>query len=318
MADDAAGYVELENIAALRFAETDRSRIIVIALSNDRVLPDATGHTDNRPSQREGVHECLEAERIKYAIRLPANQVVQNRIGYLLKRPVGRPPNEVRRYYANFTYRAASWSKLRRVIAKVEWHPGELVPRVGFIVTNMSRPAERVVAFYNKRGTCEQWIKEGKGAIKWTRLSRRTFAANAVRLQLRALADRREGREPRPLRRLPDGRGRHSPAKCSRRYCGRSQNYYRSRHPRQRETTNGHAFKATDGRSASDASENGQIKLSTAGRSVTVKAVVRAASLSCHNEGKAPKFTRNRGHLGNLGRGDACTGAVPWTRKKRV
>ena len=52
----------------------------------------------------------------------------------------------------------------------------------------MSRPAERVVAFYNKRGTCEQWIKEGKGAIKWTRLSCRTFAANAVRLQLHALA----------------------------------------------------------------------------------------------------------------------------------
>src|SRR6516225_3800916 len=135
-----------------------------------------------------GVYECLEAERIKYAIRLPANQVLQNRIGYLLKRPVGRPPNEVRRYYANFTYQAASWTKSRRVIAKVEWHPGELYPRVGFIVTNMSRPAERVVAFYNKRGTCEQWIKEGKGAIKWTRLSCRTFAANAVRLQLHALA----------------------------------------------------------------------------------------------------------------------------------
>jgi Transposase DDE domain group 1 len=49
------------------------------------------------------------------------------------------------------------------VVAKVEWHPGELYPRVGFIVTNMSRPAERVVAFYNQRGTCEQWIKEGKG-----------------------------------------------------------------------------------------------------------------------------------------------------------
>src|SRR2546423_5053380 len=44
------------------------------------------------------------------------------------------------------------------------------------IVTNMSRPAENVVAFYNKRGTCEQWIKEGKGAIKWTRLSCRSFA----------------------------------------------------------------------------------------------------------------------------------------------
>jgi hypothetical protein len=104
------------------------------------------------------------------------------------KRPVGRPPNEVRRFHANFTYQAGSWTKPRRVIAKVEWHPGELYPRVGFIVTNLSRPAERVVAFYNKRGTCEQWIKEGKDAIKWTRLSCRTFAANAVRLQLHALA----------------------------------------------------------------------------------------------------------------------------------
>ncbi len=132
-----------------------------------------------------GVYECLEAERVKYAIRIPTNQVLQNRIGYLLKRPVGRPPNEVRRYYANFTYQAASWTKPRRVIAKVEWHPGELVPRLGFIVTNMSRPAERVVAFYNKRGTCEQWIKEGKGVIKWTRLSCRSFTANAV---LHALA----------------------------------------------------------------------------------------------------------------------------------
>ena len=121
-----------------------------------------------------GVYEFLEAERIKYEIRLPANQILQARIGYLLKRPVGRPPNEVRRFHANFTYQAGSWTKPRRVIAKVEWHSGELYPRVGFIVTNMSRQPERVVAFYNKRGTCEQWIKEGKGAIKWTRLSERS------------------------------------------------------------------------------------------------------------------------------------------------
>jgi hypothetical protein len=113
---------------------------------------------------------------------------LQDRIGYLLKRPVGRPPEEVRRYCASFTYQAGSWKKPRRVVAKVEWHPGELYPRVGFIVTNLARPAERVVAFYNQRGTAEQWIKEGKGAIKWTRLSCRTFAANAVRLQLHVLA----------------------------------------------------------------------------------------------------------------------------------
>jgi Transposase DDE domain group 1 len=48
--------------------------------------------------------------------------------------------------------------------------------------------AERVVPFYNQRGMAEQWIKEGKGAIKWTRLSCRSFAANALRLQLHVLA----------------------------------------------------------------------------------------------------------------------------------
>ena len=65
---------------------------------------------------------------------------------------------------------------------------GELYPRVGFIVSNLARAAERVVVFYNQRGTAGQWIREGKGAIKWTRLSCRTFAADAVRLQLHVLA----------------------------------------------------------------------------------------------------------------------------------
>jgi hypothetical protein len=58
------------------------------------------------------VYEFLEAERINYAIRLPAN-ILQHRIGYLLKRPVGRPSNEVRRFHANFTYQAGSWTKPR-------------------------------------------------------------------------------------------------------------------------------------------------------------------------------------------------------------
>jgi len=105
-----------------------------------------------------------------------------------LTRPVGRPPNHVRRYYASFSYQAGSWDKKRRVVARAEWHPGELYPRVGFIVTNLSRSAERVVAFYNHRGTAGQYIKEGKQAIKWTRLSCRKFRNNEVRLQLHALA----------------------------------------------------------------------------------------------------------------------------------
>ena len=134
------------------------------------------------------LYEFLEAENYKYVIRLKANKVLQDCIAHLLTRPVGRPPNHVRRYYANFSYQAKSWGRKRRVVAKVEWHPGELYPRVGFIVTNLSRPAKRVVAFYNHRGTAEQHIKEGKYAIKWTRLSCRKFRNNEVRLQLHALA----------------------------------------------------------------------------------------------------------------------------------
>jgi len=75
------------------------------------------------------------------------------------------------------------------VVAKVEFHPGELFPRVGFMVTNRSLPNERVLAFYNDRGAAEQHIKEGKYAIKWTRLSGMKFAANEARLQLHALAN---------------------------------------------------------------------------------------------------------------------------------
>ncbi len=74
------------------------------------------------------------------------------------------------------------------MVAKVEWHRDDLYPRVGFIVTHLSRSAERVVKFYNQRGTAEQWIKEGKHAINGTRLSCQSFRNNAGRLQLHALA----------------------------------------------------------------------------------------------------------------------------------
>jgi len=88
---------------------------------------------------------------------------------------VGRPSNAPLVWYAGFLYQAKSWDRARRVVAKVEWHNGELFPRVGFIVTNLKRPAKRVVRFYNQRGTAEQWIKEGKNAVKWTRLSAMTL-----------------------------------------------------------------------------------------------------------------------------------------------
>jgi hypothetical protein len=101
---------------------------------------------------------------------------------------VGRPSKKPVVWYYDFLYQAGTWDKPRRVVAKVEHHQGELFPRVGFIVTNLRRDSYDVVRFYNGRGTAEQWIKEGKNAVKWTRLSCHDFVDNQARLQLFALA----------------------------------------------------------------------------------------------------------------------------------
>ena len=130
----------------------------------------------------------LEAEYYGYAIRLKSNSLLEREIEHLLKRPMGRPPKKPIVRYHDFMYQAASWDKARRVVAKVEWHQGELFPRVGFIVTNLGGGAASVVWFYNGRGTTEQWIKEGKNAVNWTRLSCHDFVDNQARLQLFALA----------------------------------------------------------------------------------------------------------------------------------
>ena len=114
--------------------------------------------------------------------------MLSEEIDYLLTRPVGRPPKKPIVYSTDFDYQASTWNKPRRVVAKIEWPRDELYPRVGFIVTNLRRWAGDVVRFYNQRGTAEQWIQEGKYALKWTRLSCCRFAANQVRLQLFALA----------------------------------------------------------------------------------------------------------------------------------
>src|SRR5208283_2810627 len=109
-------------------------------------------------------------------------------IAELLIRPVGRPGHKPVVWYKGFLYRAASWTTARRVVAKIEHHAGELFPRLGFIVTNTQLANRKVVHFYNQRGKAEQWIKEGKQAVKMTRLSCHRFRSNEVRLWLSILA----------------------------------------------------------------------------------------------------------------------------------
>jgi hypothetical protein len=134
------------------------------------------------------IYEALEQRQVKYVIRLPANDNLERKVAQLLSRPVGRPSYKPVVRYKSFLYQAASWNRSRRVVAKVEFHFGELFPRVGFIVTNFRTSSRAVVRFYNKRGTAEQWIKEGKQAVAMTRLSCHRFRANEVRLWLSVIA----------------------------------------------------------------------------------------------------------------------------------
>jgi len=134
------------------------------------------------------IYEALEERGVKYAIRLPANESLERDVAELLPRPVERPSVKPLVEYKSALYQAASWKRGRRVVAKVEHHLGELFPRVGFLVSNLTLPSRALVRFYNKRGTAEQWIKEGKQAVKMTRLSCHRFRSNEVRLWLSVIA----------------------------------------------------------------------------------------------------------------------------------
>jgi hypothetical protein len=134
------------------------------------------------------IYDALEEHGVAYAIRIPAEDSLQRKVAEILFRPPGRPRHKPLVRYKSFAYQAGSWTKARRIVAKVEHHPGELFTRVGFIVANLSLPSRAVVRFYNRRGTAEQWIKEGKQAAHWTRLSCHRFRANEARLPLSLLA----------------------------------------------------------------------------------------------------------------------------------
>ena len=98
------------------------------------------------------LYEALEKRGVKYAIRIPSNDTLEQAVAELLTRSVGRPSYMPVVRYKSFRYQAASWTTARRVVAKVEFHFGEPFPRVGFIVTNLETDSCAVVRFYRAPG----------------------------------------------------------------------------------------------------------------------------------------------------------------------
>ena len=134
-------------------------------------------------------YDYCEEERITYFIRLPSNANLMRLLEPHLNRPVGRPPKSgIQVKIVDLHYQAKSWSRPRRVVAKIEWHRGELFPRIGFVVTNSRLPAGKVVKVYNGRAEIENRIKEGKNTLRWDKTSCQKFEANQARLQMGVLA----------------------------------------------------------------------------------------------------------------------------------
>ena len=77
------------------------------------------------------IYEALETRDVKYAIRIPSNDILEREVADLLTRPVGRPSHKPVVRYKSFRYQAASWTTARRVVAKVEWHCGGIVSSRG-------------------------------------------------------------------------------------------------------------------------------------------------------------------------------------------
>jgi hypothetical protein len=135
------------------------------------------------------IYEYCERNQITYFIRLRANENLKRLIAGHLTRPAGRMPKSgIQVKIIDFRYQAKSWEKPRRVVCKIEWHFGELFPRIGFIITNSRLPSPKVVKVYNGRGDVENRIKEGKNTLRWDKTSCHRFEANEARLKMGVLA----------------------------------------------------------------------------------------------------------------------------------
>ncbi len=134
------------------------------------------------------VEAKLEAERIRYVLGIGTNRVFKARVAGLVAKAQCRYERTSRpvSLRTSFWHRAKRWPHQRRILVKVDVTAQGL--NVRFMVTNRRGRAADLIAWYDDRGTAENWIKELKLDIHADRLSCHRFRANAFRLQLHSLA----------------------------------------------------------------------------------------------------------------------------------
>jgi hypothetical protein len=136
------------------------------------------------------LYKLCEKLDVDYVIRLKANQRLQ-RIAQEFENEM---TSEIDIYegrhvfYQEFTYKAASWDKSRKVMLKLEKPADQLLFIPTFVVTTLEETPKDTVEFYAKRGTMENYIKEGKLGFAFGKMSSTEFEINANKLQIAVLA----------------------------------------------------------------------------------------------------------------------------------
>jgi len=138
-----------------------------------------------------GLYEQCETNGTSYVIRLKDNITLRK-----LSCDLDAELSEITKtnmvdyaeVYGEFLYQAGSWDYPRRVVCKIEKPAGQMVHMRTFIVTNMDSPPERLIKFYYKRGSMENFIKEGKNGFDFAAVSSGSEVVNANRFQIHVLA----------------------------------------------------------------------------------------------------------------------------------
>lgn len=111
----------------------------------------------------------LEKEGIPFVARIKNNTVLDKLAEPFLKRPVGRPSHDGREWTVEMTYKAAAWTKERRVVLIVCERPGELFLHYFWLVTSWTeaeKTADDLLPHYRQRGTAEGYFGELMDAIQ--------------------------------------------------------------------------------------------------------------------------------------------------------
>ena len=135
------------------------------------------------------IYSLCEKERIYYTIGMITNDRLKARTEKLLAQAIEQfnEIGEKQRLFRSFSYRADSWSRSRKIIAKAECMPEGTNRR--FVVTNLPGAAQEIYdTLYVHRGDMENRIKELKRHLKADRLSCHRFLANQFRLLLHTFA----------------------------------------------------------------------------------------------------------------------------------